>query len=373
MWSKSDFPFEVSAAGRVNLIGEHVDYCGGKVLPCALSLKNTVYARPNGEDVIRIRWTDLPDEATLRLDALEEGRRHPYAKYHAGCAALWRAAGHTVVGCDLLMDCTVPFGSGLSSSAAIEVSTIAALATVAGEPFDPVEVALVAQKAEHEYAGVNCGIMDQFVSANGRAGCALLLDCATLQKEDIPVALGDCVLVIADCKKPHSLVKSKYNERRAEVEEALRILQKRIDADCLADVRPYLLEEYKKLLLPVVYRRAKHVVEECERVRRAVQYLRSGNVVAFGELLNASHASLRDLYEVTGKELDTLADAAQSHPACLGSRMTGAGFGGCTVSIVRREAEENFKAFVAEKYERATGYRAAFYRAEIADGIVVKR
>ena len=343
------------------------------MLPCALTLKNTVLARPNGENVLRISWADLPGEAVLDLEKLEDGRSMQHAKYHAGCAALWRKAGHKVVGCDLRMDCTVPYGSGLSSSAAIEVSTIAALATVAGETFDPVEVALTAQKAEQEYAGVNCGIMDQYASARGKAGHALLLDCSTLAVEYIPVELGDCTLVIADCKKPHSLVTSKYNERRGEVEEALRLLKKRIPASSLSEVQPYMLEEYKTLLPAVVYRRAKHVVEECERVRRAAQLLREGDIAGFGQLLNASHASLRDLYEVTGKELDSLAHAAQSHPACLGSRMTGAGFGGCTVSVVRKEGVEEFKEFVAERYARETGYRAAFYDSEIGDGIVVEK
>ena len=368
----SKYTYMVSAAGRVNLIGEHVDYCGGRVMPGALSLKNTVYVRPNGTDKINLEWTSLPDKVTLDLDKLESYRDYKHAKYHAACALLWREAGHKVVGCDMLLECTVPFGSGLSSSAAIEVSTITALAVAAGEKYDPVEVALVAQKAE-QYTGVNCGIMDQFASANGKAGHAILLDCKTLEKEYIPVELGDCALVIANCSKPHNLVESKYNERRAEVEEALRILQRKLDVSCLAEVAPYQLEPYRYSLMPVIYRRAKHVVEECERVRLAADAMRSGNMVKFGELLNASHKSLSELYEVTGKELDALAHAAQAHHACLGSRMTGAGFGGCTVSLVKRSEVDNFKAAVAEAYERETGYKPAFYPAELSDGIIVKK
>ena len=373
MIDTSNYTYCVSAAGRVNLIGEHVDYCGGKVMPCALGLKNTAYVRPNGTNFINLKWTDLPDEISLNLDNLNSYRSERHAKYHAGCAELWRAAGHRVVGCDLLMHCTVPFGSGLSSSAAIEVSTIVALAVAAGEAYDPVEVALVAQKAEHEYAGVNCGIMDQFASANGKAGHAILLDCNTLEKEYIPVELGDCVLVIANCNKPHNLVESKYNERRAEVETALKLLQKRLPkASCLAEIKPYELEEYKSILPPVIHKRAKHVVEECERVRLAAKAMRAGDMQQFGELLSASHKSLSELYEVTGKELDCLAHAAQSHRGCLGSRMTGAGFGGCTVSLVKREEEEAFKAAVAAEYFEKTGYHASFYPAELADGITVK-
>ena len=369
----SKYFYKVSAAGRVNLIGEHVDYCGGKVMPCALSLKNTVYVRPNGTNHINIAWTDLPDKVTLEIDKLNSYTNLKHAKYHAGCAYLWQQAGHKVVGCDLLMDCTVPFGSGLSSSAAIEVSTIAALSSAAEEAFDPVEVALVARDAERDYAGVNCGIMDQFASANGKAGYALLLDCKTLDKEYIPMALGDCVLVIANCNKPHNLVESKYNERRGEVEEALRIIRRKLSVSCLAEVKPYQLEEYKMMLPPLIYRRAKHVVEECERVYLAAEAMRTGDMKRFGKILNASHESLRELYEVTGKELDSLANAAQSFQGCLGSRMTGAGFGGCTVSLVKRNEEEAFKAHVSAIYERETGYKPTFYPAELSDGIIIEK
>ncbi len=367
-----DYKYSVSAAGRVNLIGEHVDYCGGRVMPCALSLRNTVYVRPNGEDVLRIRWTDLEGEAVLRLDRLPAYKDLKHAKYHAGCAALWREAGHRLVGCDMLMDCTVPFGSGLSSSAAIEVSTLAALALVAGERIDPVEIALLARRAEEEYAGVHCGIMDQYAAANGRAGHAMLLDCKTLACEYIPVALGDCVLVIANCNKPHSLVESKYNERRGEVEEALAILKKKEPISCLAELPPKKLRGYGSLLPPILFRRALHVCTECERVDLAARAMRKGDMETFGVLLNASHASLRDYYEVTGTELDSLAHAAQAHPACLGSRMTGAGFGGCTVSLVKKGEEEAFKAYVQERYQRETGYTPTFYPAELSDGIVVQ-
>ncbi len=373
MIDTSKYTYKVSAAGRVNLIGEHVDYCGGKVMPCALSLRNTVYVRPNGTDKINLEWTDLPDKVSLELDKLESYKELKHAKYHAGCAHLWREAGHKVVGCDLLLDCTVPFGSGLSSSAAIEVSTIAALATAADEKLDPVEVALVAQKAEQIYAGVKCGIMDQYASANGKAGHAILLDCKTLEREYIPVNLGDCAIVIANCNKPHNLVESKYNERREEVETALTLMKKHFPITCLAELKPYELEEYKSILLPVIHKRAKHVVEECERVRFAAQAMRTGDMAKLGEILNASHESLSTLYEVTGKELDSLAHAAQNHPACLGSRMTGAGFGGCTVSIVKRSGVEEFKKKVADQYEKETGYRPAFYDCEISDGIVVEK
>ncbi len=369
------YTYSISAAGRVNLIGEHVDYCGGKVMPAALSLKNTIFARPNGTDKINLAWTDIPVRVTLDISRLSEYKDVKFANYPAGSAYLWQQAGHPIVGCDLLYDCTVPFGSGLSSSAAIEVSTIAALATLAGEKLDPVKIALVAQKAEREYAGVNCGIMDQYASACGKKDNAILLDCNTLVREYVPIVLGDFTLVIANCNKPHSLVESKYNERRAETERALALLKEKADISCLAELTPDAFARISSVLdgEGKVKDRARHVVEECDRVRRAAGAMKRGDVGTLGELLNASHASLRDLYEVTGVELDTLAAAAQEHPACAGSRMTGAGFGGCTVSVVRKDGVEDFKRTVAEKYTKKIGYAPSFYDCTIEDGIIVKQ
>lgn len=367
------YDYKVSAAGRVNIIGEHVDYCGGKVLPAALSLRNTIYVRANGTNKINLSWTDLPDKISLDIDRLDEYRDTKYANYPAGSALMWQRAGKKIVGCDMLYDCTVPFGSGLSSSAAIEVSTIAALATAAGEEFDPVQVALIAQQAEREYTGVNCGIMDQYASACGKKNHAVLLDCKSLEREYVPVELGDCAFVIINCKKPHNLVESKYNERRAETETALELLKTRSKISCLADLTPLEFACICGVLEGKVQDRARHVVEECDRVRLAVIAMKEGNMLELGNLLNASHASLRDLYEVTGRELDALAAAAQSHPACLGSRMTGAGFGGCTVSLVKKSGVESFKKQVVEEYFQATGYRAEVYDTDIDDGIRVER
>ena len=375
MINEKDYAYRVSAAGRVNLIGEHVDYCGGKVMPAALSLKNTVYIRPNGTDRINLAWTDIPARITLDIGRLGEYKDVKYANYPAGCAYLWQQAGHKVIGCDMLHDCTVPFGSGLSSSAAIEVSTIAALATIAGEPLDPVEIALVAQKAEREYAGVNCGIMDQYASACGKKDNAILLDCKTLVREYVPILLGDYTLVIANCNKPHSLVESKYNERRSETERALELLRTKADISCLAELTPDAFERVAHVLdgEGKVRDRARHVVEECDRVRRAAGAMKRGDVGTLGELLNASHASLRDLYEVTGIELDTLAEAAQAHPACAGSRMTGAGFGGCTVSVVQKDGVADFKKTVSARYTGKIGYEPSFYGCTVEDGIIVTK
>ncbi len=373
MINAKEYTYKITAAGRVNLIGEHIDYCGGKVFPAALSMKNTVYVRPNGTNKINLSWTTLPDKVTLDLDGLEGYHGLRYGNYQAGSALTWRNAGKKTIGCDMVHDCTVPFGSGLSSSAAIEVSTIAALAAVAGERIEPVEIALWAQKAEREYVGMNCGIMDQYASACGKSGHAMLLDCKTLECEYVPVELGEHSLVIINCNKPHNLVTSKYNERRKETDDSLAILQESLKISCLAELSLENLEKNRCKLSEICYNRVKHVVEECERVRLAEQAMKSGDVVTLGKLLNASHASLRDLYEVTGDELDALAESAQAHPACLGSRMTGGGFGGCTVSLVKSDAVEDFKAFVCAEYKRRTGYDAACYDTDIADGITVEK
>lgn len=373
MINEKDYEFKITAAGRVNIIGEHIDYCGGKVFPAALSLKNTVYVRGNGTDKINLSWTTLPDKVSLDTENLLQYKSLKYGNYQAGSALMWQQSGKKLVGCDMVQDCTVPFGSGLSSSAAIEVSTITALAAVAGEEIEPVNIALLAQKAEREFAGVNCGIMDQYASACGKKGNAMLLDCKTLECKYVPVKMGAYSLVIINCNKPHNLVESKYNERRAETDEGLKILKEIAGITCLADLTVKQFDRCASLLHNKIRYRVKHVVEECERVNLAQKAMKAGDMLTLGNLLNESHTSLRYLYEVTGKELDALATAAQSHPACAGSRMTGGGFGGCTISIVKTEAVEDFKKYVLEKYEKATGYKATCYDAEISDGITVQK
>lgn len=373
MINEKDYDFKVSAAGRVNIIGEHVDYCGGKVFPAALSVKNTVYIKANGTNEINLSWTTLKDKVTLDVTRLEDYKDLKYGNYQAGALLMMKNAGHKVVGCDMVQDCTVPFGSGLSSSAAIEVSTIASMLTLTGKKIDKKEVALLAQKAEREYAGVNCGIMDQFASANGRENTAMLLDCKTLECEFVPFDLKEYSLVIINCNKPHNLVESKYNERREETEAALKALRQKLDVTCLADVTPDEFEKYSYLLQGKVLRRAKHVVYECKRVEDAAVCMKNGDVTGLGELLRQSHESLRDLYEVTGKELDALYDAAVTTDGCVGSRMTGAGFGGCTVSIVKTDKAENFKKEVLKKYKDEIGYDATCYDCGVKDGIIVEK
>ncbi len=319
---------------------------------------------------MRVAATDIPARAEIDLDATENYKNLKWGNYQAGVADEMKKAGYRLVGCDILYDCSVPFGSGLSSSAAIEVATAYALARTGGNYVDKKELAVISQRAENNYCGVNCGIMDQFASANGKRGHAVLLDCATLDFEYIPLDLKNCVLVLSNCNKPHNLVESKYNERRTEVDSALKLLRKQIDANDLAHIQPYLLEEHRTLLTPLLYRRAHHVVSECDRVRRSVEALQDGDLERFGRILNESHKSLKEDYEVTGKELDALAEAAQKHPECLGSRMTGAGFGGCTVSLVRKTGVEDFIAKVGKEYREKIGYDASFYVAEVSEGII---
>ena len=240
-----NYEYKVSAAGRVNVIGEHIDYCGGKVFPAALSLKNTVYVKTNGTDKINISFTTLKEKVSLDINRLEDYTSLKYGNYQAGCALIWKNAGHKLLGCDMLYDCTVPFGSGLSSSAAIEVSTLTAFAVISGEEIDKKEIALLSQKAEREYAKVNCGIMDQYASAFGKKDNAILLDCKNVSHEYVPFDLKDYTLIIANCNKPHNLIESKYNERRTETETALKELQKHLDVTCLAEVGVGDFEKYK--------------------------------------------------------------------------------------------------------------------------------
>ena len=341
-----------TAAGRINVIGEHVDYCGGKVFPAALNLRCNVYGKKTGGDTVRLAFRGIDGVVELDLNALENYRGLQIGNYQAGVALEIRKKGVKLVGCDLYYDCTVPFGSGLSSSAAIEVATAVALYEYAGAPYDKVEIAKLCQKAENEYAGVNCGIMDQFASAMGKKDHAVLLNCATLEYEYVPLRLDGYCIVVANCNKPHNLVESKYNVRRQEVETALKTLQTVLPVNSLAEVTPKQFAENKYLLSGVVAKRAEHVVMECARVSKAVEALKSGDLVELGRLLNESHYSLQELYEVTGKELDTLSALARKETDCLGSRMIGAGFGGCTISIVKKTGVEGF--ILAQKHDIAS-------------------
>ena len=363
----------VSAAGRINLIGEHVDYCGGKVFPASLNLNCTVYARPNGTDVINVYADDLDENAPLTIGKIADYKHIKWGKYQAGVAYVLQQKGVPLIGCDLYYSCTVPFGSGLSSSAAIEVATAVTLCELTDTSYDLKEIAVLSQKAENEYCGVNCGIMDQFASAMGKKDKAILLNCKTLEYEYIPLELENYELIVANCNKPHALVTSKYNERRAETDEALSLLQKELpEASCLADITPQAFEGAKHVLPCTLLARAQHVVYECARVKEAASALKAGDIETLAKLINASHDSLSKLYEVTGKEPDALAYAARETEGCIASRMIGAGFGGCTISLVEQGKTQAFKQAVGKKYTQETGYTAAFYDTSIEDGVRIR-
>ncbi len=365
-----------TSPGRVNLIGEHTDYNGGFVFPAALTLATTLVARPRSDRKINLIATDLEIMVNGDLDNLQAFRDIKWGNYQLGVADELQKAGYPITGCDLLYDDRVPLGSGLSSSAAIEVATAVALVSLGDKEYrktktvDLIKMALISQTAEHNYIGVKCGIMDQFASAMGKKDMAIFLDCRDLAYEWVPLKLDGHAIVIANTNKKRSLGEGKYNERRAECEAGLEILKKALpQATCLRDVSAAEFEQHKGLIKDgTILKRVEHVVMEDDRVLLSVKALKEGELVAFGQLMNQSHDSLRDLYEVTGKELDTLVEEARKIPGVLGSRMTGAGFGGCTVSIVKNEAVDTFIEKVGAAYKEKIGYGASFYVSDIGDG-----
>ncbi len=356
--------------GRVNLIGEHTDYNGGYVFPAAIGLGSTLLYRKREDGIIRLKATDLPDMVEAEVSKLDSYKDLKWGNYQLGIFDTLQKMGYEISGCDLLYDDTIPHGGGLSSSAAIEVVTALLVSLLNGEQPDMVKMAKISQKMEHEYIGVKCGIMDQFSSAMGKANHAIFLNCKTMDYQLVPIEMHGYKLVITNTNKKRSLADSKYNERRGECETAAECLKKALpEITCLADVTPEQFEAHKaEIADEIIRRRAEHVVYEDERVLQSVKVLQAGDLEAFGRLMNASHDSLRDLYEVTGVELDTLVEEARKIDGVLGSRMTGAGFGGCTVSLVREDAVAQFQAEVAKNYEKKIGYAPSFYFTEIGDG-----
>ena len=366
-----------TAPGRVNLIGEHTDYNCGFVFPAALTFGSTVVARPAKDRRINLIATDLEQMVSADLDNLQAYKHIKWGNYQLGVADELQKAGYAVRGCDLMFEDKVPLGSGLSSSAAIELATAIALVSLSDEclgkekPIDRIELALLCQRAEHNYVGVKCGIMDQFASAMGKKEHAIFLDCRDLSYELVPVELADYSLIISNTNKKRSLGEGKYNERRAECEKGLEMLRKALpEATCLRDISCSAFEQHQWLIKDeTIKRRVKHVVYENDRVIRSVCALKDRNLEIFGKLMNESHDSLRDLYEVSVKELDILVEEARKLDGVLGSRMTGAGFGGCTVSLVRKDRFEEFISRVGQAYNNKVGYEASFYLPEIGDGV----
>lgn len=364
------------APGRVNLIGEHTDYNGGFVFPIALDMTTTIAVRKNGTSSIRLAATDLPDRVTLDINNLDNYRNLPWGNYQAGVFYVMQNEGCDIFGYDLLYEDTVPHGAGLSSSAAIEVATALLAETFSKEakgdstPSDMLRLALLSQRAENEYCGVACGIMDQFASAMGKKGNAIFLDCKDLSYRYVPINLSDHDIVIANTNKKRGLADSKYNERRKECETALELLKKAVpDAMFLRDISAEQFEKHKSLIKNDTIRvRAQHVIYECDRVQKSVDALSKNNLFEFGRLMTESHLSLKKLYEVTGQELDIMVEEALKQDGCLGSRMTGAGFGGCTVSMVEKAKTEDFIDAVGKGYNERTSIKPDFYITKAGDG-----
>ena len=354
--------------GRINLIGEHLDYNGGLVLPAALDMGIRLRVSPRTDGRFGFVSEQIPGSALLlEADELEHDPSHGWANYPKGVlqALLWE--GRRRPGLDLFFGSDLPIGSGLSSSAAMEVATGFAALRMAGEAEpDRVALARLCQRVENEYIGVNCGIMDQFAVAMGRSGHAVLLDCGDLSHRYVPARLEPYRLVVMDTRKPRSLIVSAYNERRAECEAANALLEQCFGPTPLAHRTP---EQLEIISDPKLLRRARHVVAEQRRVLEAAEALEKGNLERFGSLLDASHESLRTDYEVTGEELDCLVGAARRQPGCLGARMTGAGFGGCAIALVHGDAAAEFSVAVGREYARRVGREAAFYRCGIGPGV----
>ena len=362
--------------GRVNLIGEHTDYNGGFVFPAALTVANTVVVRKRDDNVIRLKATSLDIMVEADKTKLNDYRNLEWGNYQLGVAYEMEQAGYNVFGMDLLYDSTVPFGSGLSSSAAIEVSTALMIATLSNEskgitePVDMIEMALIGQRAENKYCGVNCGIMDQFASAMGKQNHAIFLKCDDLSFKLVPLELDGKKIVISNTKKKHKLGESKYNERRSECDMGFAILKNAMpEKKCLGEISVEEFEKHANLIEnEIVRKRIKHVIYEDDRVLKSIDALTKGDIKTFAIYMNQSHDSLRDDYEVTGIELDTLVEEARKIEGVLGSRMTGAGFGGCTVSIVEADAVDEFIEKVGKNYTEKTGLVPEFYVSEIGNG-----
>ena len=359
------------APGRVNLIGEHTDYNGGFVFPCALSFGTYILLSKNDEQKINFRSLNMEAIYSLELTQLSEPLPNKaWANYPLGVFAQFIKQGVAITqGYDILFWGNVPAGAGLSSSAAMEVVTAYALNELLGTQYGLADLAKIGRAAEHEFAGVMCGIMDQFASAHGKADHAIYLNCDTLEYDLVPVKLEGIKVVVTNTHSPHKLDSGSFNDRVRQCQLAVEQINAVRPIQYLAELSQVEFEQIKDAITDeIAHRRARHVVGEVQRTKDAVEALKNGDIVKFGQLMNQSHVSLRDDYEVTGPQLDALAEAAWKIDGVLGSRMTGGGFGGCTVSLVRDEAIPTFIEKVGAEYTEKTGLKADFYIAEIGDG-----
>ena len=357
------------APGRVNLIGEHTDYNEGFVMPFAIDRDTVVAGRRRDDRRIEAVAADLNENGSVDLDAPAQKKRRSWLDYVEGTARSLEKKFGRLAGADILISSDVPIGSGLSSSAALETSIGFALLSLSEIPVDREQLAFAAQKAEHEYAGIRSGIMDQFASSFCTAGNAMLLDCRSLKREQIPFETPDVATLVCDTKIKHELASTEYNKRREECEEGVRILSEHIPGiKALRDVTIEQLEKFKGDMPEVVYRRCRHVVTENDRAVKAAEFFKRHDTAEAGRLMFESHRSLRDDYQVSCAELDELVEIAKGVEGVFGARMTGGGFGGCTVNLVKRSAVAEFEKIVREKYKGRFGKQPDIYRFQAVDG-----
>jgi galactokinase len=356
------------APGRVNLIGEHTDYNDGYVMPAAVGFSTYVAIAPRPDHKLVVHSEEFPGNFEFDLDHLPKKRVGAWCDYVLGVASILRQAGHKFGGANLLVHGKVPIGAGLSSSAALEVSSALALLSLTETRLPLPDIAKLCRRAENEFVGAKVGIMDQFVSCMGKAGYAFFLDCRSLEFQFVPIPPG-LQLVVCNTMVKHDLAAGAYNTRREECEEGVRAFAKWDPlVRTLRDVSEDLLEKHKKDIPVTIWKRCAHVVREDQRTLDAALALKEGNLAQVGNLMRESHASLRDLYQVSCRELDVMVEAAEGLPGFIGGRMTGGGFGGCTVNLVREENAQDFAKRIAERYCDATGIRSQVYLCSAEDG-----
>jgi len=356
--------------GRVNLIGEHIDYNGGLVMPCAITFGTYVLTSLNNDGVFRFRSLNFDDQLDISLQQEYKKTGETWFNYPLGIIDYFLKEHNKLQGLDLLYYGDIPISSGLSSSASIEVATAYALNDLFECGYSKLELVQLSKEVENVFIGVNCGIMDQFAVAFGEKNKALMLNCDSLEYKAVDSNLGEYVLAIINTNKPRKLAESKYNERVEECQSALRALQQELDIQNLCDIDSSTFEKYKHLIKDeIVLKRATHVVEENDRVKLAAEALAASDLAEFGKLMYASHDSLKNLYEVSGKELDAVVEYSKTNPDVAGARMTGAGFGGCAIALVKESAFAQFAEAVSEYYTGKVGYAPSVYSSLIGDGV----
>lgn len=359
--------------GRINLIGEHTDYNGGNVFPCAITLGTYGLAAKREDQIINFFSENFAELGviTIDLDNLKYNPADKWTNYPKGMIKFLKESGHVIdKGLDILYYGNIPNGAGLSSSASIELLTGYIVQNLFDLNLDRLDLIKTGQKVENEFIGVNSGIMDQFAVGKGQKDTAILLDCNTLDYELVPIVLENHSIVIMNTKKRRELADSKYNERRSECDQALAVLQKEVPISSLGALDEQTFTKHQSILSnEIILKRARHAVTENQRTLKAATALKAGNLEEFGQLMNESHISLRDDYEVTGPELDAIVQAAWNQPGVLGARMTGAGFGGCAIAIVKNNTIDDFIDQVGKQYQEKVGYPGEFYIAQISDGL----